>query len=112
MIPLNSFFTSNAAVLSPFEGTTGEYIRCGSTGGQPGWYKEADELLAMLIGNIHFNSAPDTGELWFHTLNRGNINREFRCSPRSGSLTSWSSFIGLFFVHQNKLSEYFPRNFH
>ena len=111
MIPLNSFFTSNSTVLSPFEGAAGEYIRCGSTGGQPGWYNEADVLVPMPSTlNIHFTSAPDTGELWFDTMTRSTINREFRCSPQNVSLTSLSSSVGLFFLHQNKLilvGEYF-----
>ena len=107
MIPLNSFLTSNSSVQPPFEGASGEYIRCGSTGGQPGWYNEVNVLVPMSTGNNHFNSAPDTGELWFNTMNRGAINREFRCSPQNGSLINLSSFIGYFFVHQNELSEYF-----
>ena len=112
MIPHNSFFTSNSTVLSPFEGAAGEYIRCGSTGGQPGWYNEYNYLVPMSTLNIHFNSAPDTGELWFDTMTRSTINRDLRCSPRSGSLTSLSSFIGFFFLHLNKLGEYFSHSFH
>ena len=108
MIPLNSFFTSNSAVLSPFEGAAGEYIRCGSTGGQPGWYNEVNNTVSMLSTfDNYYNSALDTGELWFDTMTRSTTNREFRCSPQSGSLTILSSFVGLFFVHQNKLGEYF-----
>ena len=107
VIPFNSFFTSNSSVLSPFQGATGEYIRCGSTGGHPLWYGEANQLISMNSSNgIHFNSAPDTGEFWFRPMNGGKINREFRCSPQSGSVTNLSSFIGLFFLHQNKLGEY------
>ena len=113
MIPPNSFFTSNFTVLSPFEGAAGEYIRCGSTGGSPGWYNEADKLVPMSsTRNVHFNSAPDIGELWFDTKNHASTNREFRCSPQNGSLTSLSSFVGLFFVHQNELGEHFSHNFH
>jgi protein tyrosine phosphatase len=107
MIPLDSSFTSNSSILSPFEGAAGEYIRCGSTGGQPGWYNEADVLVPMLNGsakNIYFHSAPNIGELWFDTMTRSTINREFRCSPQNGSLTSMSSFIGLFFLNQTKLN--------
>ena len=113
MIPINSFFTSNFTVLSPFEGAAGEYIRCGSTGGQPGWYNEADDLVPMSTTlNIHFNSAPDTCELWFDTMTTSTINREFQCSPQSGSLTNLSSVVGLFFLHQNRLGEYFSHNVH
>ena len=107
MIPLNSFLTSNSSILSPFEGATGEYIRCGSTGGHPGWYNEADVLVPMSTTlSIHYNTANDAGELLFDTMTTSSINREFRCTPQSGSLTSLSSFIGLFFLHQNKLGEY------
>ena len=107
MIPLNSFLSSNSAVLSPFKGAEGEYIRCGSTGGQPGWYNEADVLVPMSSTlNIYFHSAPNISELWFDTMTRSTINREFNCSTQNGSLSSLSSFIGLFFLHQNKLSEY------
>ena len=106
MIPLNSFFTSNSDVQPPFEGASGEYIRCGSTGGHPAWYNEVNNAVPMSsMSNNYFNSASSIGELWFDTMNK-ETNREFRCTPQSGSLTNLSSFIGMFFLHQRKLGEY------
>ena len=96
LIPVNSFFTENSSVLTPFEGTVGKYIRCGSIGGSPDWYRENGGLFGTSnISNNYYYKSSNSAEFWTSTL-RLAINKEVECRPVS-SLNLPSGWIGLFF---------------
>ena len=93
---MNSFFTDNSSVLTPFEGTVGNYIRCGSIGGSPDWYRENGKLFGISsVANSYYYKSSNSAEFW-HSTFRISVNQEVECRPDS-SLNLPSGWIGLFF---------------
>ena len=102
---MNSFFTENSSVLTPFNETVGNYIRCGSIGGSPDWYRDSggvfgkssvtkQEETTTYYNNYYYESS-NSAEFWHNTLRLAR-NQEVECRPDS-SLNFPSGWIGLFF---------------
>ena len=94
---MNSFLTDTSSVLTPFEGTVGNYIRCGSIGGSPDWFRENGGLFgtSSVNNNNYYYNSSNSAEFWHNTL-RLAVNQEVECRPDS-SLNIPSSWIGLLF---------------
>ena len=93
---MNSFFTDNSSILTPFEGTVGNYIRCGSIEGSPDWYRANGGLFGTSsVTNNYYYKSFNSAEFWHNTL-RLAVNQEVECRPDS-SLNLPSGWIGLFF---------------
>ena len=96
LVPVNSFFADNSFVLTPFEGTIGNYIRCGSIGGSPDWYRENGESFGTSnTSNNYYYKSSNSAEFW-HSTSQLAVNQEVECRPNS-SLNLPSGWIGLFF---------------
>ena len=92
---MNSFFTDNSSVLTPYNETKGNYIRCGSIGGNPDWYRENGRPFGTSnISNTFYYKSSNSAEFWTSTL-RLAVNREVECHPDS-SQNLPSGWIGLF----------------
>ena len=93
---MNSFLTDNSSILTPFEGTNGSYIRCGSIGGSPDWHRDSGGMfgISSVDNNYYYNSS-NSAEFW-HSTFRLAANQEVECRPDS-SLNLPSGWIGLFF---------------
>ena len=93
---MNSFFTDNSSVLTPYNETKGNYIRCGSIGGNPDWYRESGGLFGTSsVANNYYYQSTNSAELW-HSTFRLSVNQEVECRPDS-SPNLPSGWIGLFF---------------
>ena len=94
---MNSFFMDSSSVLTPFEGTVGNYIRCGSIGGSPDWYNANGKLfeISNISYNNYYSKSLNSAEFWTSTL-RPAVNQEVECRPDS-SLNLPSGWIGLYF---------------
>ena len=96
LIPVNSFFTDNSSILTPFEGTVGNYIRCGSIGGSPDWYREngISTFYQNTSFNNHYIQTLDTADYW-HATFRSSGNQEVECRTNIEEDTL-SGFLGIF----------------
>ena len=94
---MNSFFTDNSSILTPFNGTVGNYIRCGSIGGSPDWYRASGGMFGTspFAGNNYYYQSSNSAEIWHNTI-RLAANQEVECRPDS-SLNLPSGWIGLLF---------------
>ena len=93
---MNSFFTENSSVLTPIKGTVGNYIRCGSIGGNPDWYNDEGNVFGTSsVYNNHYYKSSNSSEFW-HSTFRQSANQEVECRPNS-SRNLPSVWIGLFF---------------
>ena len=96
LIPVNSFLTDNSSILTPFEGTVGNYIRCGSIGGSPDWYREngINAFYQNTSFNNHYIQSLDTADFW-HATFRVSRNQEVECRTIREQDTL-SGFLGIF----------------
>ena len=100
---MNSFFTDNSSILTPFEGAKGNYIRCGSIGGSPDWHRDSGELFGTSsVDNNYYYQSSNSAEVWHNTLRLAR-NQEVECRPNS-SLNLTSGWIGLFFKEPIQVS--------
>ena len=79
--------------MTPFTGTRGNYIRCGSTGGSPAWYR----MYGFPFGtspdyNNYYYNTTNVAEFW-HSTNFIAVNQEVECRS---SVNMLSGFVGLF----------------